>query len=215
MSERFDRYRLAMAVLDGEKDAHKILGDLLEEQGQRGLAQWARSRKSKRRKRLDFVLALLPHDAAIRLACDFVGHLGDEKTWQLARRLADAARAGLRHAESQAGLEEVGRQFQLLAQEAWKMGSASQCLECLAEAWEHAKLAAEHRRRGEMRKFHHDVDETCVAVRQLAHRAQQLGGARSWSLWRRQPGRPIRDELQWQIEQTRQVLETLLEDPTG
>jgi len=204
-----------MAVLDGERDAHKILGDLLEEQGQRGLAQWARSRKSKRRKRLDFVLALLPHDAAIRLACDFVGHLGDENLRQLARGLGDAARAGLRHAESRAGLEEVGRQFQLLAHEAWKIGSASECLECLAGAWEHAKLAAEHRRRGETRRFHHEVDETCVAVRRLAHRAQRLAGARSPTLWNRPANRPIQDALQWQIDETRRVLETLLEDPTG
>jgi hypothetical protein len=36
-----DRYALALAILEGDRDARKVLADLLDEEGERGLAQWA------------------------------------------------------------------------------------------------------------------------------------------------------------------------------
>jgi hypothetical protein len=69
-----DRYVLAIAMLDGDRDARKILADLLEEQGERGLAQWARGGSNQKHRRLDLALMLLPCRAAISLAVDFVEH---------------------------------------------------------------------------------------------------------------------------------------------
>lgn len=69
-----DRYILATAVLDGDRDARKVLADLLEEQGERSLAQWARQGRSPKHRRLEFVLMLLPCRTAIGLAKDFVVH---------------------------------------------------------------------------------------------------------------------------------------------
>lgn len=70
-----DYLMFALAVLDGEPGAHKIVADLLEEEGRIGHAQWARSKKSKSRQRLEFAVSLLPADVALRLACDFVEHV--------------------------------------------------------------------------------------------------------------------------------------------
>ena len=80
-----DRLIFALSVLDGEEGAHRILGDMLEEEGDRGLAQWARARKGKRHKRIDFVLGLLPHQVSLGLACDFLAHsldLMDKHEWR-------------------------------------------------------------------------------------------------------------------------------------
>jgi hypothetical protein len=67
-----DRYALALAMLEGDRDARKVLADLLEEQGERGLAQWARQGRNKSENRLDFALMLLPCREAILLGADFL-----------------------------------------------------------------------------------------------------------------------------------------------
>lgn len=66
-----EMYVLGLGVLNHEPDTHKILADVLEEQGELGMAQWARSKKSSRVKRLDFVLAILPTRLALGVACSF------------------------------------------------------------------------------------------------------------------------------------------------
>ena len=70
-----DRYILTIAMLDGEPDAQHILADLLEEQGDVGVAQWARARKRHVVPRLELAIGLLPHRAALSLACDFAEHV--------------------------------------------------------------------------------------------------------------------------------------------
>jgi hypothetical protein len=67
-----DRYVLAIAMLDGDRDARKILADLLEEQGERGLAQWARQGSNKRWQRIDFAIMLLPTRRAILAGAAFL-----------------------------------------------------------------------------------------------------------------------------------------------
>jgi len=69
-----DRYALALAMLEGDREARKILADLLEEQGERGLAQWARAGKSRPCDRVDFVLGLLPWPRTLRLGWGFYLH---------------------------------------------------------------------------------------------------------------------------------------------
>lgn len=67
-------YTFALEILDRQPAAHIVVADLLEELGDQGLAQWARSRKSNLRKRLDLVLAMLPCEVTLILGCDFVQH---------------------------------------------------------------------------------------------------------------------------------------------
>src|SRR5688572_20368536 len=67
-----DRYALAISLLDGDREARKILADLLEEEGERGLAQWAREGRNQKQRRLDAVVMLLPCRAAVALALDGV-----------------------------------------------------------------------------------------------------------------------------------------------
>lgn len=74
MMDQSDRYILALGVLNREPDTHKILGDFLEESGERGLAQWARAKKSFGRKRLEFTMALLPWRVVLALGSDFVAN---------------------------------------------------------------------------------------------------------------------------------------------
>ena len=66
---------LALDVLNNQRDAHKILGDLLEEMGDTAGAQFARSDRKNPRKRLDLAIGLLPMLAAARIACDYFVHI--------------------------------------------------------------------------------------------------------------------------------------------
>ena len=68
MFESNERLMLIVDMLDGVPESHKILADLLEESGERGLAQWARARKGKLSQRLSFCLLYTspsPRDATL------------------------------------------------------------------------------------------------------------------------------------------------------
>ena len=75
MQHNCEIYSFAIDVLDGEPDVHQVLADLFEEQGDRGLAQWARGRKNTRLRRLDLTIALIPGVKAVELAYEFVEHV--------------------------------------------------------------------------------------------------------------------------------------------
>jgi hypothetical protein len=70
-----DRYVLAISLLDGDLQARKILADLLEEQGDRGLAQWARGGGNTKHRRLDLALMLQPCSRALGLAVEMMQHV--------------------------------------------------------------------------------------------------------------------------------------------
>lgn len=85
-----ERCFLALSILEGEREAHRILADLLEEEGDAGLASWARSRKGTNfRKRFEISLGVLPARLNVSLAADFVSHTlawlarmyPDQDTW--------------------------------------------------------------------------------------------------------------------------------------
>jgi hypothetical protein len=67
-----DRYVLTRAMLDGDREARQVLADLLEEQGDRGLAQWAREGRRDKRRRLFLAIMLLPCPAAMHVSADFI-----------------------------------------------------------------------------------------------------------------------------------------------
>ncbi|MFK7768142.1 MAG: hypothetical protein AB8B55_13040 [Mariniblastus sp.] len=82
MFESTERLMLVVDMLDGVPESHKILADLLEESGDRGLAQWARSRKSNQKKRLSFALAVLPYRKSLQIGCHFLAtRLNSEGLW--------------------------------------------------------------------------------------------------------------------------------------
>lgn len=70
----YDRTRMQLAhgVLMGEKDAHRVLADLLEETGEPNLAKWARTNKVGVNRKLDFAIAMIPYRFALCLGCDFL-----------------------------------------------------------------------------------------------------------------------------------------------
>jgi hypothetical protein len=67
-----DRYAFAISLLDGDRQARKILADLLEEDGERGLAQWALQGSNRDDKRLELAIMLLPCAIAIDLGVDMI-----------------------------------------------------------------------------------------------------------------------------------------------
>jgi len=71
-----ERCFLALSILDGELEAHRILADLLEEEGDAGLANWARSRKGRNhRKRFEISIGVLPAKVDVALAAEFALHM--------------------------------------------------------------------------------------------------------------------------------------------
>jgi hypothetical protein len=68
-----DRYVLALAMLEGDRAARQVLADMLEEQGERGMAQWAREGRRDKRRTLEFAVMLLSCRPAIGLAAELVG----------------------------------------------------------------------------------------------------------------------------------------------
>lgn len=69
-----NRLVFALNVLEGEEGAHLILADMLEEAGEHALAEFSRAQKGSRHKRLDFVLAILPHRVTLGVVCEFLVH---------------------------------------------------------------------------------------------------------------------------------------------
>jgi len=69
-----DRLELLSAVILGDSDANFVLADLLEEEGNKEMAQFARGLKNLKpiERRLDFALAILPYRMTLRLGCEFL-----------------------------------------------------------------------------------------------------------------------------------------------
>jgi hypothetical protein len=108
-----DRYQLALCVLDNEPEAHLILADLLEEEGEPGSAAFARRAGDDLADRLAAALCVLPMHAMIRLGCNFVEHLLDRRPgllYEVATR--DWLRDGLRALRQWAAQRQFAGQAQ-------------------------------------------------------------------------------------------------------
>jgi len=191
-----DRLHFALDVLNGEPDAHRIVADLLEEQGEAGLADWARGRKNNGRKRLEFAISLLPADAAVRLGCDFVEHVLDglRRSFRAVPQIVNAVTSirdafqtpfpaapressALQWAEFLTSADQLNvyaetnvspwtRQFALL----FEMRAG---LEELAQSVRHAVSAGEERAAGNERKAVHLEHQSRVAIRKLSRRMRE------------------------------------------
>lgn len=75
-----ERCLLALSLLDGEIESRQILADLLEEEGDAGLATWARGRKGNLRKQFEIALGVLPARVTVRIACEFAEHVMSQLT---------------------------------------------------------------------------------------------------------------------------------------
>jgi hypothetical protein len=157
MVDAADLYSLVSAVLNRDDETRKVLADLLEESGQRGLAKWARKGKGPKRKRLDFVLAIVPYTNAVLLACDFVDHLGAELFKGRGRRIVEIVRNAVRGEQlSTPWLSEARETAKRLARGNPQMRGVvslfeQDCLISLIDAGQHALLAAWHRQQGHSR----------------------------------------------------------------
>jgi hypothetical protein len=106
----FDQYTLALGLLDDEPDAHRILADLLDEQGERGLARWAR--RGRPQHRTEMLLYLLPYFAIVQIGCDAITTALEK--WGDPQRVGECIRA-IRHrtqsnnnADLEASLHQLG-----------------------------------------------------------------------------------------------------------
>lgn len=200
-----NRLGLALAMLEGDKDAHKILGDLLEEAGERGLAQWARSpKKGKTSKRMDFVFAILPHELVAQLGCDFVDHLGAQRLGAPGTRLVRLTR------------EVVERKEATPEWLAWDASdvrvrrSVRPCLDGLHKIGQNVLTVAWHEQCGEAGAAVNAAKSIQTETSQLARLVREAAETpdRAGSL----PDRHKHaDELQWQAQQVRGLLERLMQ----
>src|SRR5215510_3249864 len=73
---RFNRWALALTLLNGDSTARFILADLLYEEGEDELALLAHSPRCQQRDSdLELVLRLLPSALVIELGCTFLEHV--------------------------------------------------------------------------------------------------------------------------------------------
>ena len=203
-----DRYILTIAMLDGQPDAQHILADLLEEQGEIGLATWARARKRHVVPRLELAIGMLPYRAALSLACDFAEHVIQQ---QSTRWWAPNIRDGF----------EPLRQWLLGAASDDDLIAACLILDCdahfadpydrtipqrqacsaLAGAAQNARLAAQHAAT-QSSKAHHFDHECATDARKTARYARQSRPRNTMTSGRTSR----RHETQWQIARTRNLL---------
>jgi hypothetical protein len=186
-----------LAVLNGEEDAHKVLADMLEESGERGLAQWARKSKGGLRKRLDFVLAVVPYTTAVLFACDYVEHLHVARN-QRRRDIVGLVRAALQNEhvstpwlKESRGIADRSGWWQSDARNLRGVYFGHDCLTNLIDAGQQALLAAWNHQQGNGKESRTMAEKAQAKARRTAKATLYL-----------EP-----KELAWQIEHTKQVLE--------
>ena len=203
-----DRYLLTIAMLDGEPDAQHILADLLEEQGDVGVAQWARARKRHVVPRLELAIGLLPHRAALSLACDFAEHvIESRRTNWWAPNISDGfepLRSWLLGAASDDDLIAACMILDCDSHYAdpYDRSPAQRKVCCaLAGAAQSARLAARHAAT-QSPKTHHYEQECATDARKTARYARDSRPRNDLPAQHQNR----RHETQWQITRTRNLL---------
>ena len=231
MFDTHDRYALALGVLNGDPETNMILADMLDEEGDRALAEWSRTPKKKKNKRLDFVLAVLPYKTGVLLACDFLirGLYYHADT----DRLLD----GVRQVRSWATGEATGTELEkgclvVSGVPAWQYGikDIDQTMQALHTAAKCAEIAELCEQRGEASQFRKHASEARNAVRRIARAAREIvKPIASQKLWQQRNRNDwvnqlrdkwrgpehiedIPDELGWQVSHVEAVVTEMLEN---
>jgi hypothetical protein len=210
-----DRYALAIALLEGDRQARKILADLLEEQGERGLAQWARKGRNQPHRRLDLTVMLLPCHLAIGLAAELLKESTFQRQSQEAFNVVAAIHQWARHALP--GREAHGRCIRAL--EAWRQKRSNPWVrvdsreativgsgaDTIVEALRCAVAAAEARISGfpalalEIEAYRHVRQMVKLTARQSFPPVMAPDGSMRYL-----------SPIEWQIERTKGLLQYLL-----
>jgi hypothetical protein len=188
---QFNRFVLALDLLDGDWDARWVLADLLLDEGDDQLASFARNpRRINREGDLDLAICLVPFREAILLGCAIMdrGMTGRgtvrRHAWLLAR-LARIRRLVRKHGTVEQFVRE-GRalaNYQVTASVVHHDCHLQDAAQSLGTALEQAESAP----------------SVGIAVAALA---RSLRAHRRYNSL---------DELHWQVDRTRQALEALLE----
>ncbi len=235
MSHWQDKMIFALSLLDGDREAHRILADMLEEEGDPGLANWARSRKGKRHKRLDFVLALLPHRISLRIACDFLvqsltmvkqqestgfgmTHQDDSffpSLLSAVKGIADWTQGTI----ADETLDEYRHTVASVRADAYNLRLIDSTMLTLHGALTYA-LAADSLAPSDPRLSLHHACESRNASRKVAKASRELAKSviahRQWQAMRSNPRgtentMEVADLVQWQIDRVKQVIHEALE----
>ena len=199
-----DRYILALALLEGDRAARQVLADMLEEQGDRGLAQWAREGRNDKRRTVEFVVMLLSCRPAVGLAAAFIAK-GCFRVGPAGKQMVMAAQdwAGNRLA-SRAAIESCRREGagwlhehrnSRFPDEPWERNQKAACVDLLIGAIQRASEAEQFAARGDSARAARDL-ESRQYVRQIV--CQTRGG------WHQ-------SDLTWQTTQLQQLLKQLVE----
>lgn len=227
--EAFDMLSLALGVLEGDPHTHRILADLYEELGDRGKAQWARSKKSGSSKRLDFVLAMMPPTLAMSLACDMFHHVlakpdpYPEITSLLTLLEAISGWAhehqtlqSLEHNHDKLGKIDLKPYIQTaLAQSFWDKvdrHSAISALDTLVVLVRWVTVLEHGRESGaKARHIAGEVGQGTKKIALFARQADAYTQQRGFFNNRRVDAHQSQNELQWQIQHTRESIVYYLE----
>lgn len=219
-----DRYALALAMLDGDREARKILADLLEEQGERGLAQWAREGRRDKRRTLEFAVVLLPCRLAIGLVSDFILHAFAEQ--HEAALLDPLAYLLFRWSAGSLGQAEAvaeGRQMVRAVPSTWPVRSRRQAsalgLETLRSALSPLVEAIDYTGRAEASESGPPTGGTprhwqSTAMQHLRAAIVVCQNRAKPIVHRRTPNLEAQRELDWQLQQTKAFYTRLLTEET-
>jgi len=190
--DQIDRYVLGLAVLEGDRDARKILADLLEEQGDRGLADWARRSGARDRERLDVAIMLLPYRDAMRLGCEFAAASTKQMTQEstvIILHATDVIFQWLRgEAPDEVFQRELPRhlremQLRYGATDGWLIYARGIC-DGLIEAGRHATQVEQSRNSGDQRFALHCEKMTKQSIRSVTRNSSFRSSSIPWHLKR-------------------------------
>lgn len=224
-----EMFVLGLGVLNHEPDTHKILADVLEEQGELGMAQWARSKKSSRIKRLDFVLAILPTRLALGVACSFAAralelfpkdrvHYSHQYTQSLQskiREMVQVVSSTRRLATEHGNNDVIVAPLLSWARNAYSTTEETKVVLALHTAVMHLLKLDEYREAGDYHGERIQVIECRNELRKVCKLARQLVRKYESDIFRRAVARQnaLAEYPNWQFEYLKNFLTELIDKP--
>jgi uncharacterized protein (TIGR02996 family) len=197
--DTLDRHLLTLAMLRGDRAARLVLADLLDEQGDMGLANFARRARMSGDADLDLALHMLDSRQVVAIGCEFVGRHATDGLAVLIDQIRHACHSGesagklnrlhhrlLRHSSDGRFLWPAERLFRDACQ---SLAIAAGCLTGLVKS---GSSDDEEDSLPELRQ--ECVTSVAVSARQMR---ESRGGAR-------------RRELAWQLQAVSRSLQPLI-----